>query len=62
MRNSAREKHAFGQRADHLFHLRRDHVSLREFGILKEIAHQALGEQMLDEHFVNFLSSRKFGG
>ena len=46
-------KAAGGERFDDALNLRRDHVPLGEFGVLKQVPHQALGEQMLDEHLIH---------
>ena len=36
-----------------LLHLRGNHVAPGELGVLKEIAHEPLGAQMLDEHLIH---------
>ncbi len=41
------------QRFDHVLHLRRNHVPRGELGVLEQVAHQPLGEQVLDQHLVH---------
>ena len=41
------------QRFDDVLHLRGNHVALGELGVLEQVAHQPLGEQVLDEHLVH---------
>ncbi len=51
-RLSTRVQAGGGQRLNHVLHLFSDHVALREFRVLKQIAHQQLGEKMLDQYLV----------
>jgi hypothetical protein len=44
---------AFSQRVDDVFDLRGDGVLPGELGVLEEIAHQALGEEVLYQHLVD---------
>ncbi len=44
---------AGGQRSDHLFNFPGDDVFIDEVGIIEHLAENALGQQMLNEHFFN---------